>query len=147
MFLVVDFFYVQKYQVPMCVLNIYLNLLFKRSPCESSKTLNVYIYTKMWVWGPMYFLSNFHVHVFLTLYMYVTKNTVIVKCQGQRNLICHTLICIWSVYIICNFGQNEWNWVRSKRKLISYMHVCNMSTCNCVLLEFSLSLFTSGSCC
>lgn len=38
------FFYVQKYQVPMCVLNIYLNLLFKRSPCESSKTLNVYIY-------------------------------------------------------------------------------------------------------
>lgn len=37
------FFYVQKYQVPMCVLNIYLNLLFKRSPCESSKTLNVYI--------------------------------------------------------------------------------------------------------
>lgn len=28
----------------MCVLNIYLNLLFKRSPCESSKTLNVYIY-------------------------------------------------------------------------------------------------------
>lgn len=44
MFLVVNFFYVQKYQVPMCVLNIYLNLLFKRSPCESSKTLNVYIY-------------------------------------------------------------------------------------------------------
>lgn len=38
------FFYVQKYQVPMCVLNIYLNLLFKRSPSESSKTLNVYIY-------------------------------------------------------------------------------------------------------
>lgn len=37
------FLYVQKYQVPMCVLNIYLNLLFKRSPCESSKTLNVYI--------------------------------------------------------------------------------------------------------
>lgn len=28
----------------VCVEYIYLNLLFKRSPCESSKTLNVYIY-------------------------------------------------------------------------------------------------------
>lgn len=145
MFLVVDFFYVQKYQVPMCVLNIYISIYFKISLWKFENI--ECIYTKMWVRGPMYFLSNFHVHVFLTLYMYVTKNTVIVKCQGQRNLICHTLICIWSVYIICNFGQNEWNWIRSKRKLISYMHVCYMSTCNCVLLEFSLSLFTSGSCC
>lgn len=139
------FFYVQKYQVPMCVLNIYISVYFKISWWKFENI--ECIYTKVWVRGPMYFLSNFHVHVFLTLYMYVTKNTVIVKCQGQRNLICHTLICIWSVYIICNFGQNEWNWVRSKRKLISYMHVCYMSTCNCVLLEFSLSLFTSGSCC
>lgn len=147
MFLVVDFFYVQKYQVPICVCWIYISIYFLKDLLVKVRKHWMYIYTKMRVRGPMYFLSNFHVHVFLTLYMYVTKNTVIVKCQGQRNLICHTLICIWSVYIICNFGQNEWNWVRSKRKLISYKHVCYTSTCNCVLLEFSLSLLTSGSCC
>lgn len=129
----------------LCVCWIYISIYSKISLWKFENI--ECIYTKMWVRGPMYFLSNFHVHVFVTLYMYVTKNTVIVKCQGQRSLICHTLICIWSVYIICNFGQNEWNWVRSKRKLISYKHVCYTSTCNCVLLEFSLSLFTSGSCC
>lgn len=129
----------------LCVCWIYISIYSKISLWKFENI--ECIYTKMWVRGPMYFLSNFHVHVFVTLYMYVTKNTVIVKCQGQRNLICHTLICMWSVYIICNFGQNEWNWVHSKRKLISYKHVCYTSTCNCVLLEFSLSLFTSGSCC
>lgn len=146
MFLVVDFFMSKNIRY-LCVCWIYISIYFLKDLLVKVRKHWMYIYTKMRVRGPMYFLSNFHVHVFVTLYMYVTKNTVIVKCQGQRNLICHTLICIWSVYIICNFGQNEWNWVRSKRKLISYMHVCNMSTCNCVLLEFSLSLFTSGSCC
>lgn len=83
----------------LCVCWINISIYFKISWWKFENI--ECIYTKMWVWGPMYFLSNFHVHAFVTLYMYVTKNTVIVKCQGQRNLICHTLdLYLISLYLL-----------------------------------------------
>lgn len=78
------------------------------------------------------------------------KITVIVKCQGQRSLICYTLICIWSVYIsfaILN-KVNETEFVFSVNSLVYYKHVLLKLCLKFTRILFvSLSLFTSGSCC
>lgn len=141
------FFYVQTCQVPtyMCVLYRYLNLLVDLLLKVLKHWMYIHVCTDVSVRTNLFSLrfpgtcctvSSVIVQEHCTS----QKNTVIVKCQGQRSLICCTLICIWSVYIsfaILN-KVNETELLFSVNLLVYYKHVCY----NCVwsLLEFSLSL-------
>lgn len=99
------FFYVQTCQVPtyMCVLYRYLNLLVDLL----LKVLKhwMYIHVYRCECEDQFIFSQISIYMLYSLIcnrsgtLYITKNTVIVKCQGQRSLICYTLICIWIVYI------------------------------------------------
>lgn len=145
--LLIFFFYVQTCQVPtyMCVLYRYLNLLVDLLLKVLKHWMYIHVCTDVSVRTNLFSLrfpgtcctvSSVIVQEHCTS----QKNTVIVKCQGQRSLICYTLICIWSVYIsfaILN-KVNETELVFSVNLLVYYKHVCY----NCVwsLLEFSLSL-------
>lgn len=127
------FFYVQTCQVPayMCVLYRYLNLLVDLL----LKVLKhwMYIHVYRCECEDQFIFSQISIYMLYSLIcnrsgtLYITKkNTVIVKCQGQRSLICYTLICIWSVYIsfaILN-KVNETELVFSVNLLVYYKHVC-----------------------